>query len=201
MHRFIIPLAVLAACDDGTTGDTAETGDSDTPGTCPDGTHDGPTLVDTYSVTCVTTEASIAAALEGLSAVGSPVIFMQETGSSYPGGQWSEEHALDTTAFDECGFTEELAQVIETLGAATGDWASGSASVFTCDGHIEEVTGDGSDWMTYAVYVEDIDDGAGNCLALGGDPAGLIAGTHDAARVGVEPSFDLSACIAGVSSR
>ena len=55
--------------------------------------------------------------------------------------------------------------------------------------------------MTYAVYVEDIDDGVGDCLVLGGDATGLIAGDYDAERVGAEPSFDLSACIAGVSAR
>jgi hypothetical protein len=197
MNRFILSIAVLAACEDGTTDDTAETGtDTDTEVCTQTYGPDDPTLVQSFSVSCVSTEASISALLTGLSAANSAVIFMQETGSSYAGGQWSEEHDLDTIAFDECGFEEDLGQVIETLGTSTGSWAPGSASVFTCDDHINE-----PDWMTYAVYVEDIDDGVSDCLVLGGDPGGLIAGDYDADRVGAEPSFDLSACIAGVSTR
>jgi len=197
MNRFIMALAVLTACGDTTTAtDTADTGgDTDTTtAPCPDGTFVGQTLVQSFEVTCVDTAATIDAFLTGLSAPGSPVIFMQETGSSYVGGQWSEEHSLDTTSFDECGFEEQLGQVIESLGVGTGGWADGSASVFTCDNHINE-----PGWMTYAVYVEDIDDGTGDCLALGADPSGLIAGAYDAERVGVEPSFALGACLVGVA--
>jgi hypothetical protein len=180
------PSGTTAETAGGATADTGDTAD------CPDGTYAGPTWVQYVSLTCTDSQANVEASLLGWSAPASPVIFMQETGTSI-GGQWSEEHHLNVESRDECGFDEELLQQIGDLGVPLDEWESGRATVFTCDDHLNR-----SDVMTIAVYVEDVDSPSSDCLALGHDPQGLVDGDYDGDRVGVEPSFDLSRCIVGV---
>jgi hypothetical protein len=192
MHRFMIALAVLAACDDGTTTDTdtTETGDTGTTTAC--STIDPATISTTVTdvdVSCTETEATLDASLTGVSAVGSAVMYLQETGNAEP--NWSEEHPLDTIGVDPCLASEELETVLTSLGESTGGFVPGQSSVFTCTGHFND-----PDVLTVAVYVEDADDPTiTSCLVVGHDPAGLIAGDYDEA--GAPPSFDLAGCATG----
>jgi hypothetical protein len=191
MNRFIIPLAVLAACDDGTTTDTADTSDSET-----DCSFDGNTTVDTVDVQCddVADNAEITAVLTGLAAPGSVKAFIQETGNQEP--QWSEEHTLDEQVSfdDQCLTTETVRVTIEDLLVAVGENADGVASVFGCADHLSD-----ENVVTYAVYAEDVDDSSiTSCLAFGHDPAGLINGDYENAGAAVDPSFPLAGCEIGV---
>jgi len=194
MNRFIIALAVLAACDDGTDTDTdtTETGDTATTTECSDvdpNTID--TTVQSIDVTCSGDEATLAASLTGVSAVGSAVMFLQETGNIEP--QWSEEHPLETKSVDTCFASEELETTLTDLGVAVGDNVPGTSSVFNCTDHFND-----PDVLTVAVYVEDAEDPSiTSCLVVGDDPAGLIAGNYDNAGAAEDPSFNLSGCDAG----
>jgi hypothetical protein len=190
MNRFIIALAVLAACDDGTTTDTdtTDTAETGTPTDCPTGNFVGDTTVESINVNCVTTEATLQASLTGVSAVGSAVMFLQETGNIEP--NWSEEHPLETESIDECLAAEELQTVIESLGVAVGQGIPGDASVFTCDAHFND-----PEVLTVAVFVEDADDSSvTSCLVVGHDPQGLINGEYDNAGSAEDASFTLSDC-------
>ena len=195
MNRFIIALAVLAACDDGTDTDTNDTdtteSDTATTGDCPNGNFEGDTTVESIDVSCTPSQATLAASLTGVSAVGSAVMFLQETGNVEP--QWSEEHPLETASVDECLAAEELETTIESLGVAIAQMVPGNASVFTCDGHFDD-----PEVLTAAVYVEDADDPTiTSCLVVGHDPSGLIAGDYANANGAADASFTLANCDPG----
>jgi hypothetical protein len=159
---------------------------TDTSG-CADGTYVGPTIVAVGDVMCEADRAMLSAELFGWT--DHAVLFFQETGAA-EGPQWSEEHPLETSTRDACGFDERRKQELTPLGVSPEAWVAGVSSVFPCATHLSN-----PDMMTVAIYAEDVDDGAGDCLAFGHDPAGLVAGAYDEARVGVGPSFDLSLCV------
>ena len=190
MNRFIFVLAALAACDDATTGNT-DSGDTGTTNpTCPNGNFVGDTQVDSVDVDCNSSgQGLLQATLTGVSAPGSAVMFLQETGNIEP--QWSEEHHLDTVSTDECLAAETLEQVLEQVGVSVNDYVDGSATVFKCADHLQD-----PNVITAAVFVVDADDpSVTSCLVVGDDPAGLIAGNYD--RAGVDPSFSLANCDIG----
>jgi hypothetical protein len=162
--------------------DTTDTAD------CPDGTYDGSTFVVAGGVDCNGDTAVLSADLFGWT--DRAVVFLQETGAVAP--HRSEEHPLHTSTRDRCGFDEQRRQELTSLGVSVDAWEAGESSVFPCATHLSNPL-----MMTVAIYVEDVDDGAGDCLAVGHDPEGLVGGLYDDARVGVDPTFDLSLCVIG----
>jgi hypothetical protein len=167
-------------------GSTASTGD--TADDCLGGLYEGPTLVDVGSLVCTDSRARLSADLLGWT--DQAVVFLQETNAGEGAVQWSEEHPLTTSERDACGFDEIRSQEISSVGVPPGAYVPGEATVFPCAGWLDD-----PGMMTVAVYVEDVDDGAPDCLAFGHDPAGLVAGDYDDERIGAPPSFDLSACV------
>jgi len=191
-HDHDTPSTIGSVDDDGGPRDTAPpvvdtTVTTDDTGDCPNGTYLGPTIVAAGDVVCDADRALLSADLFGWT--DHAVLFFQETGA-LPGPQWSEEHPLESSTRDNCGFDERREQELSPLGAFTDAWTPGVSSVFPCASHLSNPL-----MMTVAIYVEDVDDGAGDCLAFGHDPAGLVAGTYDEARIGMNPSFDLSLCV------
>ena len=213
MRWFVVPAIGLQACcvplpfphdhddtpvgtdtpdDDGGPHDTAEPpplpDTTDTGEGCPDGHYLGPTIVAAGDVVCEPDRALLSADLFGWA--DHAVVFLQETGALPGDPQWSEEHPLDDSTRDACGFQERRKELISELGVFSDAWVPGVSSVFPCESHLSNTA-----MMTVAVYVEDVDDGAGDCLAFGHDPAGLVAGAYDEVRLGMAPSFDLGLCV------
>jgi hypothetical protein len=193
----LVALALACNGDDtdktGVTGDTADTTDTQTPGDCPDGTFSGPIAITATTVSCTGTTATFSATTEAVAAGGS--VFAQETASEYAGGQWSENHPLDQTAADECGFSSELSRSITAAIGATGDVESGVSSLWTCE-QLED-----NAYMTFAFFALDGTGAVADCSAFGHDPAGMSSSAYTI--VGQVPDYptELAACEAGAEAR
>jgi hypothetical protein len=188
--QHVLPVLLLAAgCPekiDGGSGDTGPTGD------CGD-RYDGPITIVGAEVTCSGSTVRFAAETEGLT--GDGMVFSQETGSEYAGGQWADNHSIETYEFDVCGFYDRLEREIQdgtTLNEPLNDYERDVSSVFTCDDHYSD-----NNFMTFAFGVMDQAGGLADCFAFGEDPSGLADGDYDDERIGEDPDFNLSDCRAG----
>jgi hypothetical protein len=194
--KFRFALVALAfACNGdtsdktGVTGETGdETGDTQT-GPCPNGEYTGAVAITSASVTCTGTSATLHITTDGVAAGGS--VFMQETGSDYAGGQWSENHPLDQVAADECGFTSELEKTITADAGAIADVESGVSSLWTCE-QLED-----NAFMSFAFFALDGTGAVVDCYSFGDDPAGMSSGAYTL--LGQVPDYptELAACEAG----
>jgi hypothetical protein len=189
--QHVLPLLVLAAgCPEKL---DVGTGDTGTGGECGADRYDGPIEIQGAEVTCTGTTVRFAAETKGLT--GDGIVFSQETASTYAGGQWSDNHTIETYEFDVCGTYDRLERTIDdgtTLDDPLNDWQTDQSSVFRCGDHYTD-----NDFMTFAFGVNDQSGNLADCFAFGHDPTGLASGDYNGDRIGDDPLFSLSGCRAG----
>lgn len=146
---------------------------------------DGPLLIESYSVVCENDKVTFTATTSGPGFDG--LVYTQETASEYQNNgeltQYSDEHDLLSNG-------NRMTATID----AGGDAVRNESTLFTCDGHYNEVALDGGPFMTFAFAAYGEDGEVTDCLVGGHDPQGLKNGDYSGAAVNA-PSFDLGGCV------
>ena len=189
--KFRYALLTLAFACTGDLGDKSGDTGITTGGNCPDGPYNGPIEIEGAEVTCTGSNVHFEARTKGLT--GDGWVFSQETGSEYAGGQWADNHTIESYEFDTCGTFDKLERDIQdgtTLSDPVNDWQQDVSSVFTCANHYSD-----NGFMTFAFSVDDQSGNQADCLAFGDDVEGMK--NNDYNIVGDDPVFNLQACRAG----
>jgi hypothetical protein len=142
-------------------------------------------LLASASIGCVDDRETLSAALAGRSG-GGEVLVVRPADPA-----WTEVHDLARRSGDECG-DDEVVGVDLATGAP---FARDEATPLSCD-DLPDLT------AAFAVFapLDPADPGdpvVADCLAVGADPEGLVAGAYDA-DLAWEPRFDWRACRIGL---
>ena len=151
----------------------------------PNQVYEGPTLIDSASVTCQGSEVVFEVGTIGPAVRG--IVFSQETAASIAyGPQYADEHDLDLLDADPLDHWSTLGQSL-THSVLLSDWIRNDSTVFRCPDHHGDLG-----YMTYAVGVYDDTNTLVDCIAFGHDPHGLIDGDFDFRFA--DPTFNLGVC-------
>lgn len=144
------------------------------------GFYTGPALISQIEMTCDPGGTAWRYRVHTVGWTSDALLNMSDTNNAPP---WDEEHWLPSYDFDAMGWWDEL-----QLELSSSSYVRDVSTLFRCDVHLV----DGS--MTWAVRVYDVDGNLGDCVALGHDPAGYIAGAYPPAYNYVTDPGEFAGC-------